>query len=194
MATAEQVSYRRLADITEDDMRLLEGQATEAVRALPDRLIAAVANLENFQGPVQVTRLEHSLQSATRAYRDGRDEQYVTAPLLHDIGDELAPFTHGSMVAAILRPFLNKRICWVVEKHGLFQAYYYAHLIGGDRNARDKYRDHPYYADCAEFCEKYDQNCFDPDYESLPLPFFEPMVRRCFSKPMELSDFIDDSE
>ena len=43
---------------------------------------------------------------------------------------------------------------------------------------RDKFKDHEYFDDCKEFCEKYDQNSFDPDYESLPLDFFIPMVER----------------
>jgi predicted HD phosphohydrolase len=191
MATGK-VSYRHMADTTVEDLRLLEEDFEDSLQAYPDRLLAAVANLANFQGPLQVTRLEHSLQSATRAYRDGKDDEYVAAALLHDIGDELAPYSHGAMVAAIIKPYLGERLAWVIEKHGLFQAYYYAHLAGGDRNARDKYKDHPYYDDCVEFCEKYDQNCFDPDYESLPLEFFEPSIRRIFGKPMSFSEGLGD--
>jgi predicted HD phosphohydrolase len=191
MATGK-VSYRHMADTTVEDLRLLEEDFEDSLQAYPDRLLAAVANLANFQGPLQVTRLEHSLQSATRAYRDGKDDEYVAAALLHDIGDELAPYSHGAMVAAIIKPYLGERLAWVIEKHGLFQAYYYAHLAGGDRNARDKYKDHAYYDDCAEFCEKYDQNCFDPDYESLPLEFFEPSIRRIFGKPMSFSEGLGD--
>ncbi len=106
-----------------------------------------------------------------------------TAALLHDIGDVLAPHTHGEMVAAILKPYLNEEICWVIKYHGLFQMFYYAHHRDQDRNERDQYRDHPYYHACVEFCEKYDQNCFDPAYDSLPVTFFEPMVRRIFAHP-----------
>ena len=102
---------------------------------MPARLMNAVAELERFQGPVKVSRLEHSLQSATRAHRAGKDKEYVAAALIHDIGDALAPHSHGEMVAGVLRPFVSERICWIVQKHALFQAYYYAHLEGGDRNA-----------------------------------------------------------
>jgi predicted HD phosphohydrolase len=176
-----------MADMTAEDAQLMEEDFAESLETYPDRLLAAVANLENFQGPLQVTRLEHSLQSATRAERDGQSEEYVAAALLHDIGDELAPYSHGDMVAAIIKPYLGERLAWIVGKHGLFQAYYYAHLVGGDRNARDKYKDHPYYDDCAEFCEKYDQNCFDPDYDSLPLEHFEPIIRRIFGRSMAVT-------
>jgi predicted HD phosphohydrolase len=177
------VSYTRMADMTAADLELINADADEDARELPGRLMNAVAELERFQGPLKVTRLEHSLQSATRAYRAGKDNEYVAAALLHDIGDALAPYSHGEMVAGVLKPFVSERVCWIVEKHGLFQAYYYAHLMGEDRNARDKYIDHPYYADCVEFCEQFDQNCFDPGYDSLPLEFFRPIVEEVFRQP-----------
>jgi predicted HD phosphohydrolase len=172
-----------MADMTEEDTALLMEDSEQDARELPDRLMETLRGLEQFQGPVRVSRLEHSLQSATRALRDGRDEEYVVAALLHDIGDHLAPYSHGEYVASILKPYVDARICWVIEKHPLFQAYYYAHHLGGDRNARDAFIDHPWYGDCVEFCELYDQNCFDPDYESLPPEHFEPMVRRVFAQP-----------
>jgi predicted HD phosphohydrolase len=181
-----------MADMTEEDARLMLEDVAATAETYPDHLLAAVENLKNFQGSLRVTRLEHSLQSATRAYRDGREDEYVAAALLHDIGDELAPYTHGAMVGAVLKPWVSERICWIIEKHPLFQAYYYGHLVGADRNARDKYKDHPYYDDCAEFCEKYDQNCFDPDYESLPLSFFEPLIHRIFGREVSVDGTIGD--
>jgi predicted HD phosphohydrolase len=172
-----------MADMTAADLALVNADAAEDAKELPDRLLRAVADLERFQGPLRVTRMEHSLQSATRAHRAGRDPEYVAAALLHDIGDALAPYSHGEMVAGVLRPFVSERVCWIVQKHALFQAYYYAHLDGGDRNARDRYAGHPWYGDCVEFCEQFDQNCFDPDYDSLPLEFFRPIVEQVFARP-----------
>jgi predicted HD phosphohydrolase len=182
------VSYTRMADMTAADLRLIDADADEDARALPRRLMNAVADLERFQGSLKVTRLEHSLQSATRASRAGKDKEYVAAALLHDIGDALAPHSHGDMVAAVLRRFVSERVCWIVQKHALFQSYYYAHLMGEDRNARDKYIDHPFYDDCVEFCEQFDQNCFDPDYDSLPLEFFRPIVEDIFRRPRYAAD------
>ncbi|MFQ5420094.1 MAG: HD domain-containing protein [Anaerolineae bacterium] len=159
------------------------GRLEEAYnKTLPDRLLTAVKALEHSLSGYQVSRYEHSLQSATRAFRDGKSEDYMVAALLHDIGDVLAPYTHGEMVAAIMKPFMDERLCWIVKYHGLFQMVYYGHHTGDDPHARDRFKDHPWYDDCAEFCAKYDQNCFDPDYESLPLAFFEPLVRRIFSR------------
>ena len=182
------VSYTRMADMTEADMQLINADADADARELPGRLMNAVAALERFQGSLKVSRLEHSLQSATRASRAGKDKEYVAAALLHDIGDALAPHSHGEMVAAVLRPFVSERVCWIVQKHGLFQSYYYAHLMGEDRNARDRYIDHPFYDDCVEFCEQFDQNCFDPDYDSLPLEFFRPIVEDVFRAPRYMAD------
>ena len=182
------VSYTRMADMTEADLRLTNADGDSDARELPGRLMNAVAELERFQGSLKVNRLEHSLQSATRASRAGKEAEYVAAALLHDIGDTLAPHSHGEMVAAVLRPFVSERVCWIVQKHGLFQSYYYAHLMGEDRNARDRYIDHPFYDDCVEFCEEFDQNCFDPDYDSLPLEFFRPIVEDVFRAPRHTAD------
>ena len=136
---------------------------------------------ETLEG-YQVSRLEHSLQSATRAHRNGESEEMVVACLLHDIGDELAPMNHSEYAASILKPYVSEKTHWIVEKHGEFQMYYYAHHLGGDKNRRDKYKDHKYYQDTIDFCEKYDQNSFDPKYESLPLEFFKPIVKKIFSR------------
>jgi predicted HD phosphohydrolase len=182
----ETVGFIHMADGTAEDYALLEQLEGPFLASLPDRLLVALDGLKTSLAGYQVSRYEHSLQSATRAHRDGRSEEYVVAALLHDIGDELAPYTHGEMVAAVLRPYVAPEICWVIKHHGLFQMYYYAHHTGGDRNARDRYRDHPWFDACAEFCELYDQNCFDPDFDSLPVETFEPMLRRVFAEPRYL--------
>jgi len=175
------VSFTHMADGTAEDYALLGALEEQYIAELPDRLLDAVRALEESLVGYQVTRFEHSLQSATHAWNDGKDEEYIVAALLHDIGDELAPHTHGEMVAAILKPYVREELCWIVKHHGLFQRYYYAHHLGGDRNGRDLYSDHPWYDGCVEFCERYDQNCFDPAMASKPLAFFEPMVRRVFA-------------
>ena len=188
--SVKKVSYAHLSEATPEDMRLLLAWAVEDCAELPNRLLAALRNLDQFEGPLRVTRLQHSLQSATRAFRDDRSREYVVAALIHDIGDELAPYSHGEMVAAILRPYVPEEICWIISRHTLFQTYYTAHLTGGDRNARDRYRDHPLFEACAEFCELYDQNCFDPDYDTLPLEFFEPMLREVFGREPDYLEWL----
>ncbi len=182
----ETVGFIAMGEGTKADYDLLARYEEEYVAGLADRLFVALEQLRYSNAGYQVTRYEHSLQSATRAHRDGRDEEYVVAALLHDIGDELAPYTHGEMVAAVLRPYVRPEVCWAVKHHGLFQMYYYGAHTGDDPNGRDRYRDHEYFDACAEFCELYDQNCFDPDYDWLGVEVFDPMVRRVVAQPRYL--------
>jgi len=185
---AETVTFTRMADGTREDYQLLSRYEEEYARGLPGRLLEALAKLAHSIGGYQVTRLEHSLQGATRALRDGRDEDYVVAVLLHDIGDDLAPHSHSELAAAILRPYVSEKLYWIVKHHGVFQMVYYAHHLGGDRNAREHFRDHLWYDDAVEFCELYDQNCFDPDYDSLPLDHFAPLLARVFGRPARFNE------
>ena len=176
------VSFTTMADGTREDYELLARFEEEFAAGLADRVLAQLRALSGSLAGYQVDRLEHSLQTATRAYRDGADEEMVVAALLHDIDDLLAPHSHGELSAMILRPYVTEKTCWIVRHHGLFQLVYYAHFHGRDRNVRDKYRDHPWYQDAVDFCHRWDQAAFDPAYESLPLEFFEPMVRRLFAR------------
>lgn len=176
------VGFTRMEDGTQADYELLERLGEQHKARLVDNILAELRALSgSFEG-YRVDRLEHVLQSATRAHRDGRDEEYVVCALLHDLGDHLAPDNHSEYAAAILRPYVSEANYWMIRHHGLFQMYYYAHHVGGDRNARDAFRDHPYYQRTVEFTQHYDQNCFDPDYDNLPLEFFEPMLRRVFAR------------
>ena len=167
---------------SKEDYELLSKFEKEYAEKLPDRILEALLNLGDSMDGYQVSRLEHSLQSATRAERDGADEEMIVATLLHDIGDSLAPFNHSQLVASVLRPYVSEKVYWIMLHHGLFQEYYYAHHIGRDRNARDQFKDHQYYQEAVDFCERWDQKSFDPEYESFPLEHFEPMVRNIFSK------------
>jgi predicted HD phosphohydrolase len=128
-------------------------------------------------GGFAVDRLTHSLQTATRAERAGRDDEYVLCALVHDIGDTLGPANHADIAAAILKPFVSEQNHWMVEQHGIFQGHYFFHHLGGNRDVREQFRDHPWFDYCAEFCAEYDQNSFDPDYPTEPLEHFEPLIR-----------------
>ena len=150
---------------------------------LADKVLNHLLELKDDYGGFQVDRLTHSLQTATRAYRDGKDNEYVVCALIHDIGDNLAPANHAEFAATILEPFVSEENYWIVKHHGIFQGYYYFEFLGLDKNMREQFIDNPYYESCKEFCEKYDQNSFDPDYESLDLEFFVPMVKELFRKP-----------
>ena len=178
----KKVKFTQMKDGTKEDYDLLSKYEEKFSKDLPDRVLEALKNLDSSVDGYQVTRLEHSLQSATRAEKDGADEEMVVATLIHDIGDNLAPHNHSQLVASVLRPYVSEKIYWIILHHGIFQEYYYAHHIGRDRNARDQFKDHPYYQDAVDFCEKWDQKSFDPNYESYSLEYFEPKVRKLFSK------------
>ena len=178
----KKVKFTQMKDGTKKDYDLLSKYEEKFSKDLPDRILEALRNLDSSVDGYQVTRLEHSLQSATRAEKDGADEEMVVATLVHDIGDNLAPYNHSQLVASVLRPYVSEKVYWIMLHHGIFQEYYYAHHIGRDRNAREKFKDHPYYQDAVDFCEKWDQKSFDPDYESYSLEYFEPKVRKLFSK------------
>ena len=177
------VNFISMEEGTAEEYAFLDKLETQYVQDLPSRLIAALMELESSLSGYQVSRLEHSLQGATRAFLAEEDLEMVMAVLFHDIGDSLAPYSHSEMAAAILRPFVSEKIYWIIKHHGVFQMYYYAHHSGGDRNAREAFIDNPWYADAVRFCHDYDQNCFDPNYDSKTLEFFIPMVNEFFSSP-----------
>lgn len=177
------VRFTRMEDGTAEDYALLQRLEDEYCASLADRILATFRSQATTFDGYQVTRQQHALQTATRALRDGADEEMIVAALLHDLGDALAPHNHSEYAASILRPYVSERTWWIIQHHGVFQAYYYAHHAGGDRNARDRYRDHPHYQATVDFCQRWDQSSFDPAYDSLPLEHFEPMVRRVFGRP-----------
>ena len=176
------VKFVQMKDGTKEDYLLLEKHEKKYIEGTADRLIKFMSGLTNTLEGYQITRLEHSLQSATRALNDKANEEMIVATLLHDIGDELAPLNHSEYAAAVLKPYVSEKTHWIIEKHGEFQMYYYVHHLGGNRNQRDKYKGHKYYKDTLDFCENWDQTSFDPNFKSLSLKEFEPMVKKIFSR------------
>lgn len=175
-------TYTRMVDGTQEDYRILQEHTKPHLNQVADRALSLLVGLqEPFPGNL-IDRYQHSLQTATRAFRDGAAEELVVAALLHDIGDLFAPSNHADLAAAILKPYVSPSTHWIIEHHAIFQGYYFWHHIGRDRNAREIFRGHHYFERTAEFCHNWDQESFDPNYDTLPLDFFEPMVRRLFDR------------
>jgi len=188
-------AWTRMEDASQEDFLAVMDYEEDFNAGLVDRIISMLKSLDEDWTPYPINRYQHSLQSATRAFEDGAEEEIVVAALIHDIGDILSPYNHGELAAAMVRPYMSEKARWIIEHHCVFQGYYYNHHLGGDRNAREKYKDSPYYEDCKYFCHTYDQAAFDPDYPSKPLEFFEPMLRRVFSNKkghLELNERADD--
>jgi len=179
------VDFIHMADGTREDYAFIarceEGRDAE----LADRVLEMLGGLRGSTFGYKVDRLTHSLQSATLALRDNANEEQIVCALLHDVGDNYAPHNHGQFAASILRPYVSDENHWVVAHHGIFQGYYYFHHYDGDRHARDRFKSNPHYEACVNFCERWDQRAFDPDYDTLPLEHFEPMVRRLFAVPRQ---------
>ena len=178
----EKVKFTQMKDGTKDDYLLLDKHEKKYIEGTADRIIKFMSGLNDTLEGYKITRLEHSLQTATRALNDKASDEMVVAALLHDIGDELAPLNHSEYAAAVLKPYVSEKTRWIVEKHGEFQMYYYAHHLGGNRNQREKYKGHKYYQDTLDFCEKWDQKSFDPNFKSLALKSFEPLIKKIFSR------------
>ena len=174
----DRATFHAMTESTQEDWAAITRAAAPHRGELADRLLAHLMLLDNDHGGFAVDRLEHSLQTATRAHKDGRDDEYVICALVHDIGDTLMPSNHAELGATILKPYVSEANHWMMEKHGIFQGYYFFHYLGLDRDMREQFRGHPHFEYCAQFCHLYDQNSFDPAYESMPLEAFEPMLRR----------------
>jgi predicted HD phosphohydrolase len=176
------VEFKQMKDGTREEYAYLQELEHDYIRGLPDRLLVALGRLGDSLQGYQISRLEHSLQSASRAEDDGADIEMIVAALVHDIGDELAPENHSQLAASVLRPYVRAEVTWVVEMHGLFQMQYYARHYGKDDQGHLAYKDHPWFDSCQRFCELYDQAAFDPAYPTRPLSHFEPMLRQVFGR------------
>jgi predicted HD phosphohydrolase len=181
--TEKNVKFKHMKDGDKEDYLLLQKYEEKYVSLTYERIIEELTRQgKNTMEGYKITRLDHGLQSATRAYNDGADIDWIVGALLHDIGDGLAPQNHDRFSAEVVRPYVRDEITWVIEHHGIFQMIYYAHHYGWDKNARDKFKDNIYYKSCSDFCERWDQSCFDPNYKYEPIEFFEPMIREVFKR------------
>lgn len=178
----EHVKFTAMKDGDKEDYQFLHPLEVDYASGTADRLLKALVTLDESMSGYKITRLGHSLQSATRAWNEGADVDWVVSALLHDIGDIFAPYNHDEYAASILRPFVREQCTWVVEKHGDFQMLYYGHHVGGNQHKRDAYAGHMYFDDCAAFCERWDQASFDPDYKTEPVKFFTDMTRKVFAR------------
>lgn len=181
--TKERADFTDMSQSTQEDWAAIMTEQVPFARSGGARVLDHLRILAGDYGGFPVDRLTHCLQTATRAHRDGKGEDYVVMALLHDIGDTLGAYNHPDIAAAILKPFVSEDLHWIVQNHGIFQGYNFFHHLGLDRNMRDQFQGHPYYEAAVEFIEKYDCPAFDPDYDTLPLEFFEPMVMRLFEFP-----------
>ena len=179
---SDKVSYTAMVHGTQVDCDIVNAHFDAHIASFAEQVLAWLRTLDG-DSPYRVSRLEHCLQTATRAENDGADDETVVCALLHDIGDVLGPANHSQVAAEMLAPYIGEKNHWIIAHHGLFQGYYYFHFMEQDPDPRDAYRDHPYFQDCVDFCANWDQPSFDPNFSSQSLEHFEPIVRALFDKP-----------
>ena len=176
------VAYTRMNEGTVEDYALEATLAKPFMAATPERVLVFLESLHHTFPGGQIDRYAHSLQTATRAEDAGECEEIIVAGLLHDIGDSLAPHNHAVLGAEVLRPFVSRHTYWMLKHHDVFQGYYFWDKVGRDKDARERYRDHPAFEMTVRFTGDYDQMAFDPAYATRPIEHFEPMVRRIFAR------------
>jgi predicted HD phosphohydrolase len=190
----QRAKFHAMDEGTQEDWQIIATGAMHMYAGLPDRVLTHLRLLDGDFGGFPVDRMTHSLQTATRAERANRDDEYILCALLHDIGDTLASFNHADLAAAVLKPFVSEQNHWLVEKHAIFQGYYFFHFLGLDRDLREQYRGHEWFDYTEEFCAEYDQPAFDPGYDTHPLEHFEPLVRSALSTPKRSLYMADDGK
>ena len=156
---------------TQEDWDRIVAAQLEFYPGLADRVMTHLGLLAGDYGGFVVDRLVHSTQTATRAMRANRSDDYIACALLHDIGDTLGSFNHPDIGAAIVWPFVDDDLHWMVQQHGIFQGYYFFDYLGLDPNLR------------AEFCADFDQAAFDPAYPTMELEEFRPLLEGFFARP-----------
>ncbi len=171
---------------TAEEWGLIGAAHVEDWPRVADTVLEMLERLGGVQVGFVTDQLTHSLQTATRAEEAGMDEQVIVASLCHDIGKFVSIANHPHIAAEILKPYVREEVYFMIDAHQDFQGrHYYAHF-NRDSNAREQYRGQPWFDLAAKFADEFDQNSFDPDYPTLPLAHFEPMVRRIFAQPSSM--------
>jgi predicted HD phosphohydrolase len=170
---------------TEEELKIIDNCFEDHVKGLAKRIIEALLDLRGYYMGYRVDQLEHSLQTATRSLRDGSDQETIVCALLHDIGETLAPVNHGEFAAAILRPYVSSENTWMVQYHGILQSDTYIHQVALDQNKGEQIEKHSAFEQTIRFCKMWDQISFDPNYDTLPLSVFVPMLESVFGQKVK---------
>lgn len=175
-------SFTRMDESTADQWAVIGVETSKNQSRVADRMLMLLRSLGDITDGFATDQLTHSLQTATRAERDGADEEIVFASLMHDVGKAISVPNHPAIAAEMIRPYVRDEVYRMILHHQDFQGRHYYHHFGGDPNIRTKYEGEPYYDLTAQFADDWDQTSFDPDYDTEPLEHFEPLVRRITAK------------
>lgn len=177
-------TFTRMDISTAEEWAHIGAESFKNQGRVADRVLMLLESLGEIVDGFATDQLTHSLQTATRAERDGADEEVVLAALCHDIGKAVSVPNHPAIAAEILWPYVRPEVYDMIRVHQDFQGrHYYAHF-GGNPDAREKWRgelDPATFALAERFADLWDQTAFDPAYDTLPLAHFEPLVRKAFA-------------
>ncbi|HTX62609.1 MAG TPA: HD domain-containing protein [Acidimicrobiales bacterium] len=173
---------RAMGEFSPEYLAYLDGFVRRDLDEVPGRVVTQLGLLEPIVEGMEVNQLEHSLQTATRAERAGATLDLVVAALVHDVGKTISNENHPAISAEMARPWLSEQACWVISVHQDFQGIHYFGLMGLDPMMRRRHAGHPWYELAEQFVDDWDNHAFDPDYDTLPLEHFVPMVDEVFGR------------
>ena len=178
------MSFTRMDQSTAEDWMVIGGEVAKRQAQMPAMIKTMLQQLESQVDGFSMNQLQHGLQTATRAVRDGASEEMIVAALCHDIGKVISVVNHPAIAAEILKPYVSTDTYEVVRTHQDFQGKHYYAYFGMDTNLRQQHESQPWFELAKKFTDEWDQAAFDPNYETLPLEYFEPMIDRVFSKEL----------
>lgn len=173
---------RSMGEFSPEYLGYLDRFVVADLDEVPHRILGHLRLLEPIIEGMEVNQLEHSLQTATRADRAGASLDMVVGALVHDLGKAISNENHPAIAAEMVRPWLSEEATWVITVHQDFQGIHYFGLMGLDPMMRRRHADHPWYELAEQFVDDWDNHAFDPDYDTLPLEHFAPMVEEVFSR------------
>jgi predicted HD phosphohydrolase len=182
-------TFTRMDESTAEQWAVIGAETMQHQSRVAESILSMLRSLADITDGFAVDQLTHSLQTATRAERAGADKEVVVASLCHDIGKAVSVPGHPAIAAAILQSYVRPEVTEMIRIHQDFQGRHYYHHFGGDPDAREQHRanlDSETFALAEQFADEWDQTAFDPDYDTLPLEHFEPLVREVFGTPKSL--------
>ncbi len=176
-------TFTRMDESTAQQWAVIGTETMEAQPQVAEHVLALLRHLDGMVLGFAVDQLTHCLQTASLAERAGADDELVVAALCHDVGKYVSVANHPAIAAEMLRPYVRDEVYHAIRVHQDFQGRHYYGHFGGDTDAREQYRDEPWFALAARFADDWDQVAFDPDYDTLPVEHFEAKVRAVFATP-----------
>jgi predicted HD phosphohydrolase len=174
-------TFTRMDQSTAEEWAVIGAEHVKDQPRTAETVLTMLRGLGDVVVGFATDQLTHCLQTATRAERDGADEEVVVAALVHDIGKFVSVPNHPAIAAEILKPYVRDEVYWMIKAHQDFQGRHYYHYFGGDPDARDAFAGEAWFGLAERFADDWDQTAFDPDYDTLPLEHFEPLVRKVFA-------------